>query len=1349
MRRSVYSILGKPVLCLAAVLLVPAVGQGGKVVVDVGEQIVVPTREVVTPHIPWMNPRQGSELRVLFMDRREKMREVIEFAQRLEMDYAFWASGGSHDIDPKSEVFGTTYLRGGWYKGDEPGDKEKRLRRLLQGPDYDLIVIGAWLDWRKLPLFAKYEILEQVKNGAGLFSIGKGGYADEYLQSATKKRIEVPLSVAAGVPWQALPVFGRYDSVQAFLKSTLSASEFGRGRIVRIEGYGVTYRHMVSPGFTARPLESTGAWAQHWNSRTEEYKKDFPEFGMPILDIRRLDYDYNLAFLIKIMLFAAQKEPVVTVWGACPSPSSAPLRREGTASPAGPMETGCPQPACPGALGLIHEVDRDILTNITFTVTAPETSELHFLIADFALRDRLNRIHTTSSKDRIALTAGRNEISFPVSNLPAGEYFADLWIKDSGSGLGFGSQAIRVTSPTCIKSLAPNRDNYKVADSIGFTVGIDKGERTLTALRLVIRQTDTHGRLVRESSFSIPHSTFSIALPPIPHALTVYQFLDVDLVAGDQVLDRQRTLFSFSDLTITDTIRIGAWQKMQVSYIGWHLYDRLYELGFDYVGSFGLHHLWNYYGVGPNSSFKMGRHEIPVLSNLRFVPQIARITDGGMRDYADKTFLDVVRKQPLRYERGQRHPCLNEPRYNELMEKRVRDVVEFHKKLSSTQYMFNQEMCFTQIGNRKDKDDTDLCYSPWCKKYFRDYLRKQYGKIESLNAEYESAYKDFGEVEPVKLAEAAKDRRLWPLWADFRMAMESNYADFFTRLTKTMQSIQPEARTGDDWALGTGFRSLDGHDMWKMSRWQKITQPKPHGAINQLWVDFLRGPDSLVGFGAYWGPASGRGAVFSRYMPWNELFRGCNYFYTYWGDTGATLPAHDLSAYEDLKVLVQEYRELKGGIGKMIHEAERDHSGVALLYSMAGIHYWQLSHSEVTGGRDYYRGGLQQQYRAWTAMLTDAVGPFRFVSYEQLAAGKLEGQGVKLLVLPWSQALSPEEIEQVKVFVKNGGTVLADIRPGVSDGHCKAYKTSPLDEVFGVSQKTEDMALGSAWVKIPFGKHAAPAHFGRMKTDLSLRLAGGEAAGTAGDSTPALISHSYGKGKAILLNFSLDGYVLAGVYTIPRTVHAPKILAFVKPLIQSCGVRRPVGFSPDLAGLHCYPSHLGNLRYLALMQDLPEPLANYAAGIAKPLVTKKTAITLEKPAHVYESRAKRYLGQSDRVVTYVTPGIGKVLALLPYRLRSLEVKAPSEVKQGDDLPYEITLDATEPPEKHVLHIALISPDGKAIRWYTKNLACTGGRYAGELTLALNEKPGAYELSVTDAATGIEGRAGVRITTRDL
>ena len=60
---------------------------------------------------------------------------------------------------------------------------------------------------------------------------------DEYFKKATQTKAPVPLSVTAGVPWQALPVFKTYKDSSEFVRSTLSASRFGQGTIVTLHGY--------------------------------------------------------------------------------------------------------------------------------------------------------------------------------------------------------------------------------------------------------------------------------------------------------------------------------------------------------------------------------------------------------------------------------------------------------------------------------------------------------------------------------------------------------------------------------------------------------------------------------------------------------------------------------------------------------------------------------------------------------------------------------------------------------------------------------------------------------------------------------------------------------------------------------------------------------------------------------------------------------------------------------------------------------------------------------------------------------------------------------------------------------
>ena len=95
------------------------------------------------------------------------------------------------------------------------------------------------------------------------------------------------------------------------MASTLQASRFGRGTIVTLHGYKLPPRHLLCPGFTRDPLP--GWWDSHWHE-IPDAEKAGPD--MAIDQIKRLHHDYYLAWLIKVMLFAAGKEPPVTVWYA-------------------------------------------------------------------------------------------------------------------------------------------------------------------------------------------------------------------------------------------------------------------------------------------------------------------------------------------------------------------------------------------------------------------------------------------------------------------------------------------------------------------------------------------------------------------------------------------------------------------------------------------------------------------------------------------------------------------------------------------------------------------------------------------------------------------------------------------------------------------------------------------------------------------------------------------------------------------------------------------------------------------------------------------------------------------------
>jgi len=1228
------------------------------------------------------------------------MREVVEAAQRLELDYACCFV----HRDKADPLFRREHLWGGYVKETTPEERVAQLRVALNS-EYDLIVIGA-LNWKGLPTFAKYEILKQVKGGAGLIKVATGPYgaaADEFLGLATKKKTVPPLSLAAGIPWKALPVFTRYKDTRGFLHSTIRVSQLGKGKIVKIVGYIVPELQLIAPGFTRSPL--TLNWCR---TVAESHESKNPEFSMPMTGVKRLDYDYYWAFLIRLFLYAADKLPDVTV----------------------------------AEEGLVTVLDRDAFRDVVFSVErAPGGDVPDSVTAGFVLRDRDNNVIASSTAQDLHLKVGGNRVAFPVSSIPSGHYFADLWIRRGEKVFGFGSKALLVRGRTSITSLDLTRTHFGVHDQVSGQVKMDAGGASLSGVRLLLRQRDNLNRVTRERSHDVSDTTVAFSFEPVEGPLTVYQYVEAELTVDGVVVDRKKTAFTLSDLYLNDTIRFSTWQAPLNSFVSMHLHDRLRNLGFDstcHVRSSDAHR-YSDFGLG-TTMHNRGRFEIPVLSNLRNTVCVRRFRD--MACYGAKNFRSYPRDpddKPLEVVDGVRLPCLNDPAFRTRLKARLADFVGYFGTMSSSEYVFGDEMRFAHKG----RSDFELCFSPWCKQYFRDYLKRQYGTIQALNEEYGTEHKDFSSIEPVKLADVLETPALSPQWADFRMAMEHSYNGIFEMCRAAILADQPEAKVGYLCSFGGQFNSYSGNEMWQASRWADVFQRYEEIIGSKAAIDFAR-PGSLVQAGLFWGYVPSWSTEFTTMILWDHLFRGANLFMTYNSDVGSLL-AYDLSIYDDFKPILEQYREIKGGIGKLIHEAERDTGAIALLYSVPSIHHWTLTNQRLKSR------SMQRNYNAWASMLTDNNSAFRVISDQQLRDGMLHKEQFRMLVLPWSRALSREEIARVKTFAENGGIVLADIRPGVSDAHCKPYKASPMDELFGVTQNTGRIEMEETLVSVPFTDKASPKPLGLMQTDVSLRLTTGKASGVTENGAPVLISHAYAQGKGILLNFSLDQYVdirdlIVGM-RIPfvRSTHAPRFLKFLATTLRDNGLENPIPCAPELPDLRRFRFTSGSIEYLGLMQELPESVYAYAGDTARPLTAKKTEIRLPGKAHTYDARAGNYLGFSDRISAFITPGHARLLALLPYRVAGISIEAPATVSQGASLGFGVTISADSEPGKHVLNITVTDPGGRRLRHYDRNVSCRGGHYRGDLHLALNEAPGAYTLRVRDAATGESDALAFKVT----
>jgi len=364
--------------------------------------------------------------------------------------------------------------------------------------------------------------------------------------------------------------------------------------------------------------------------------------------------------------------------------------------------------------------------------------------------------------------------------------------------------------------------------------------------------------------------------------------------------------------------------------------------------------------------------------------------------------------------------------------------------------------------------------------------------------------------------------------------------------------------------------------------------------------------------------------------------------------------------------------------------------------------------------------------------------------------------------------LSPNEAAEVKAFVKEGGTVIADLRPGVRDEHGKPYeKGGVLDAAFGVKQRSELPKAANCDVKDVADlsimlKGAA--------CDLSVKLGTGKARALLGREpgfdAPALIINPYGKGKAILLNFSLANY--AGVVgslessAVKAGDEAGAIRKIFRGLMLEAGVVEPAKLETEIEGVRLYRFGRDKLNYLGVLQELPEAPAVYAEGKARPLAAKPAVIKLAEKKHVYDVRSGKYLGFIDRIETAIEPGKGLLFALLPYEVTGLrmkinqheDAKAFSESKwkkalrrikentglisahvvRGGVLEYEIEAWDVKNPGLHVFRTELVSPKGEVISYYSENVVGEKGTGKGSVPLALNDAAGKWKIRARDVAT---------------
>ena len=612
---------------------------------------------------------------------------------------------------------------------------------------------------------------------------------------------------------------------------------------------------------------------------------------------------------------------------------------------------------------------------------------------------------------------------------------------------------------------------------------------------------------------------------------------------------------------------------------------------------------------------------------------------------------------------------------------------------------------------------------------FRRYLEARYRDIGELNQAWGRSFGAFADVVPVltEQFDANKETSLAP-WLEWRLWVLHEIVT-----TDRLAAKAIRAAVGVPCNLGLeGIFGLEGHNIpyggtdlaAQAVDCFNIAGPYGEDLLNACRSFY---PDFLFSWGGYNHP-------FSRYRryAWSCAFQGHGGLGYWYG------PIYYNAAdcwYPQAYWLRDTTRTLREGVGKLLRTlgpsaADR----IAFLYSQPSLYAMCILGRTVDPENphlflrpaDWARQSLQRLFQ-------DAGVQFGFISEQQLQ--RQQASGLKLLVLSSCVALEPATCQAIETFVRAGGTVLADLCPGVWDQRGTYQAPGQLDALFGVTRDerfrfetmVSDWGVGTFEAEPDFNIKGQ-WYIGQYY-EQTLKVADGHALGKhifGPVKPPAFVFKRTGKGAAILMNYLETEY---------RRVPEHWQVTLATELLRLAGVQPPCVMRDRMqngesieTGRKLFRWSDGGARYLGVLLD----------------EGRLVEFDLESQGHIYELARGRYLGQGPQCAVDMRDEPHCLLAVLPYRVDGLTLRG-GKGRLGSGLDLELQLRADGAPVDHVVHLDVFRPDGSRYAPLCHNVVLTEGRWAGRVPLALNDPAGRWRIEAREVVSGATAalRAKVR------
>jgi hypothetical protein len=872
------------------------------------------------------------------------------------------------------------------------------------------------------------------------------------------------------------------------------------------------------------------------------------------------------------------------------------------------------------------------------------------------------------------------------TRLSGGRHFADIQLMEKGRAIDWATHIFDVTPEVRISELTLANERVKLGGQVSARLRLKSTQPV--DCTVTVRLFDNYDRLldIRNFDAKFQGEMEQAMVLNSTGALTHLARVDCEIAIGGLRQDRRMIEVFVLQPRIWDDYDIVMYRFDQDPIPGiWPAIDeQLRRLNVTTLSAYTLSHS-KHANYNIQAQTRISGQESP---------------DGPRRNYYSgmkKKYAETRDKRLL-----VREYCLNDPAYRDLIRKEMKQLVEPWVLFSPLSYYVYEEPSLTCYV-----DDLDLCFSPHCMREMRNWLKTGYGSLDTLNRKWGTNFSKWDDVIPDDTSEAQR-RGNYASWADHRTFMEKSYAECFEFVLGELRKMDENGIL-----LNSGTQESAPHNGCDYSRINQYTRHlNSYDGGNQF--DFHRNfnPGIKISGGAGYGML-GQDVLYSFYR---NLFKGANGgAYVFW--QYSTLDA-DLTLCQSGRDIAEGFRELRGeGIGKLVGMGTPENNRIAIHYSYPSIHgSWivdgKIEERVVYDPSSPTHRRFNSNRDGWVKILRDSGLQFDFIAYGDVEKGELIAKGYRTFILPMSIALSNKEVENIREFVRHGGTVIADALPGVMDEHCAFREQRALADIFGLAP-------------VRSNRDAIVA----MRGEPDLRTAGARAM-VHEEGRPMLLEHRYGEGRAYLLNYFLDRYSedrlerrnTASLEKMKRIFDAAAIDPMVK-LTSLSGER--------IADCETYIFNFGSTRLLGIVPDKEKPSR------------QRVLLTFNQRGALYDVRQKRYLGNGSVFEIEVEPAVPRLLALVENRISGFEIQSPAKARLGEPVTINCGL-ASVSQLRSVVKFVVTDPSGRELRFYGGNREMANGAASISFRTALNDPSGVWRVAVTEVISGETAHAEITI-----